>query len=318
MLLNHGTEARAGWAIPTATDIAFAVGVLALLGKSIPSGVRILLLALAIIDDIVAILIIAVGYTVSLDYHGLLVAVGGLALVLVFQRMGISKAYAYLLPGAIVWFGLLKTGVHPTLAGVILGLMTPVNRKPATERPLETIGRTLNELMERVSHSGEGAQSVAKPLKQLRHAQREVLPPVQRIQVGLHPWVAFGVMPLFALANAGVSLEGANLNEGLSQSVFVGVMLALVLGKPIGVILASVALVKLNICRLPEGVTWTGVVLVGLLAGIGFTMSIFIASLAFSDQALLSAAKLSVLAASSMAAVIGLIWGKAKFSPRQR
>jgi NhaA family Na+:H+ antiporter len=124
-------------------------------------------------------------------------------------------------------------------------------------------------------------------------------------------------MPLFALANAGVSLAGANLNEALSQSVFVGVMLALVLGKPIGVILASVALVKLNICRLPDGVTWTGVVLVGLLAGIGFTMSIFIASLAFSDQALLSAAKLSVLAASSLAAVIGLIWGKAKFSPRQ-
>jgi NhaA family Na+:H+ antiporter len=317
MLLNHGTEARAGWAIPTATDIAFAVGVLALLGKTIPSGVRILLLALAIIDDIVAILIIAVGYTVNLDYHGLLVAIGGLALVVVFQRMGISKAYAYLLPGAIVWFGLLKTGVHPTLAGVILGLMTPVDRKPASERPLETIGRSLRELMERVSQNDEGPQSVAKPLKQLRHAQREVLPPVQRIQIGLHPWVAFGVMPLFALANAGVSLAGANLNEALSQSVFVGVMLALVLGKPIGVIFDSVALVKLNICRLPDGVTWTGVVLVGLLAGIGFTMSIFIASLAFSDQALLSAAKLSVLAASSLAAVIGLIWGKAKFSPRQ-
>lgn len=312
-LLNHGTAASAGWAVPTATDIAFAVGVLALLGKSIPGGVRILLLALAIIDDIVAILIIAVFYTASLDYLGLVVAAGGLVLVLAFQRMGVGKAYAYLLPGAIVWFGLLKTGVHPTLAGVILGLMTPVNSRPATERPLETISRSFHELMERFAQSGDDPKAVAKPLKQLRHAQREVLPPVQRIQAGLHPWVAYGVMPLFALANAGVSLAGANLDEAVSHSVFVGVMLALVVGKPLGVILASLALVKLNICALPEGVTWKGVGLVGLLAGIGFTMSIFIASLAFADPALLSSAKLSVLAASSVAAVIGLAWGKLKF-----
>lgn len=312
-LLNHGTAASAGWAVPTATDIAFAVGVLALLGKSIPGGVRILLLALAIIDDIVAILIIAVFYTASLDYLGLVVAAGGLVLVLAFQRMGVGKAYAYLLPGAIVWFGLLKTGVHPTLAGVILGLMTPVNSRPATERPLETISRSFHELMDRFAQAGDDPKAVATPLKQLRHAQREVLPPVQRIQAGLHPWVAYGVMPLFALANAGVSLAGANLDEAVSHSVFVGVMLALVLGKPLGVILASLALVKLNICALPEGVTWKGVGLVGLLAGIGFTMSIFIASLAFADPALLASAKLSVLAASSVAAVIGLAWGKLKF-----
>lgn len=312
MAFNHGTEASTGWAVPTATDIAFAVGVLALLGKSIP-GIRVLLLALAIIDDIVAILIIAVFYTAGLDYLGLVVALSGLVLVLVFQRMGIGKAYAYLLPGAIVWFGLLKTGVHPTLAGVILGLMTPVNSKPATERPLETIGRTFHELMDRFAQSNNSPQEVAKPLKQLQQAQREILPPVQRVQAGLHPWVAFGVMPLFALANAGVSLQGINLDDAVSRSVFVGVISALVLGKPLGIVLASLALVKLNVCKLPEGVTWCGVGLVGLLAGIGFTMSIFISSLAFSDPALLSAAKLSVLAASALAAIVGLIWGKMKF-----
>ena len=311
--LNHGTAANAGWAVPTATDIAFAVGVIALLGKTIPSGVRILLLALAIIDDIVAILIIAVFFTESLDYNSLLIAVGGLALVLVLQRMGIGKAYAYIVPGAIVWFGLWKTGVHPTLAGVILGLMTPVNSRPAQERPMDTIGRTFQELMGRFSQADDDPKELAKPLKQFRQAQREVLPPVLRVQVALHPWVAFGIMPLFALANAGVNLEGANLDNAMSQSVFLGVMLALVLGKPLGVILASLTLVKLNICKLPEGVTWAGVILVGLLAGIGFTMSIFIASLAFSDEALLSSAKLSVLAASSTAAIIGLIWGKLKF-----
>ncbi|WP_122745761.1 Na+/H+ antiporter NhaA [Pseudomonas viridiflava] len=314
--LNHGTAANAGWAVPTATDIAFAVGVLALLGKSIPSGVRILLLALAIIDDIVAILIIAVFFTESLNYNGLLIALGGFALVLVLQRMGIGKAYAYIVPGAIVWFGLWKTGVHPTLAGVILGLMTPVNSRPARERPMDTIGRTFHELMGRFSQANEDPKELAKPLKQLSQAQREVLPPVLRVQVALHPWVAFGIMPLFALANAGVNLEGANLDNTMSQSVFLGVMLALVLGKPLGVILASLTLVKLNICKLPEGVTWAGVILVGLLAGIGFTMSIFIASLAFSDEALLSSAKLSVLAASSTAAIIGLIWGKLKFGNR--
>ncbi|QCY09565.1 Na+/H+ antiporter NhaA [Pseudomonas sp. MPC6] len=310
LAFNQGTEASTGWAVPTATDIAFAVGVLALLGKSIPGGVRVLLLALAIIDDIVAILIIAVFYTATLDYLGLVVAVSGLVLVLIFQRMGISKAYAYILPGAIVWFGLLKTGVHPTLAGVILGLMTPVNSKPATERPLDTIGHAFHELMDRLSQSSNSPQEVAKPLKQLQQAQREILPPVQRVQCGLHPWVAFGVMPLFALANAGVSLGGFNLDDAASQSVFVGVLLALVLGKPFGIVLASFVLTKLNICKLPVGVTWSGVWLVGLLAGIGFTMSIFIASLAFPDPALLSAAKLSVLAASTGAAIMGLIWGK--------
>lgn len=315
--LNHGTAASAGWAVPTATDIAFAVGVLALLGKSIPASVRILLLALAIIDDIVAILIIAVFYTASLDYLGLLIAVAGVLLVLVFQRMGISKASAYVLPGAIVWFGLLKTGVHPTLAGVILGLLTPVYSKPMAERPVDVIRRNFNELMERFTPGSDNREAVVEPLRQLRDAQREVLPPVQRIQVGLHLWVAFGVMPLFALANAGVSFGGANLGDAMSQHVFAGVMIALVLGKPLGVLLASVLLVKLNICRLPEGVTWGGVGLVGLLAGIGFTMSIFIAALAFTDPTLLASAKLSVLAASTVAAVLGLVWGKLVFGRGQ-
>lgn len=316
--INHGSAASVGWAIPTATDIAFAVGVLALLGRSIPGSVRVLLLALAIIDDIVAILIIAVFYTASLDYVGLVIALAGISLVLAFQRMGVGSAFLYVIPGSILWFGLLKTGVHPTLAGVVLGLLTPVRSPPATERPLDTIGRTFHELVERFSTSPDGHQTVNESLKRLRRAQRNMLPPVQRVQNSLHPWVAFGVMPLFALANAGVSLQGANLQDPLSHRVFMGVILALVLGKPIGVMLASFVLVKLNICRLPHGVTWAGIALVGLLAGIGFTMSIFIASLAFNDPALLSAAKLSVLGASAIAAVLGLVWGLVRFSSRAK
>ncbi len=314
--INHGTAASNGWAVPTATDIAFAVGVLALLGKSIPGGVRVLLLALAIIDDIVAILIIAVFYTASLDYTGIAIASAGVLLLLMFQRMGLSRMALYILPGAIIWYGLLKTGVHPTLAGVLLGLMSPVRSMPMTERPLDMIQRNFHDLLDRFSAKDTPDQSVAKPLKELLQAQREMLSPVQRIQMTLHPWVAFCIMPLFALANAGVSFAGADLDNALSQHVFIAVVLALVVGKPVGVILASYVLVKMKMCELPTGVTWPGIVLVGLLAGIGFTMSIFIASLAFDDAALLAAAKLSVLCASAAAAIVGLTWGALRRSAK--
>lgn len=306
--INHGTEANDGWAVPTATDIAFAVGVLALLGKSIPGGVRVLLLALAIIDDIVAILIIAVFYTSNFNFMGIAIASGGLLMILMFQRMGIGKMAPYVLPGAIIWYGLLKTGVHPTLAGVILGLISPVRSMPMTERPLDIIQRNFHELLDRFSSNENPDQSVTKPLKEILQAQREILSPVQRIQASLHPWVAFGIMPLFALANAGVSFSGADLENAISQHVFIAVILALVVGKPIGVIFTSYLLVKLKWCDLPSGVSWSGVVLVGLLAGIGFTMSIFIATLAFHDPALLAASKLSVLCASGAAALLGLSW----------
>lgn len=314
--INHGTAASNGWAVPTATDIAFAVGVLALLGKSIPGGVRVLLLALAIIDDIVAILIIAVFYTASLDYTGIAIASAGVLLLLMFQRMGLSRMALYILPGAIIWYGLLKTGVHPTLAGVLLGLMSPVRSMPMTERPLDMIQRNFHDLLDRFSAKDTPDQSVAKPLKELLQAQREMLSPVQRIQMTLHPWVAFCIMPLFALANAGVSFAGADLDNALSQHVFIAVVLALVVGKPVGVVLASYLLVKMKMCELPTGVTWPGIVLVGLLAGIGFTMSIFIASLAFNDPALLAAAKLSVLCASAAAAIVGLTWGALRRSAK--
>lgn len=257
-----------GWAVPTATDIAFAVGVLALLGRAIPGNLRVLLLALAIIDDVVAVLIIAFFYSGGLEFSGLLVAGAGVVMVLALQWIGIGSAWAYVAPGAVLWFGLLQAGAHPTLAGVVLGLMTPV------------IARHPDEL-----------------------------PPVTRVQMALHPWVAFGVMPLFALANAGVTLDGVDLSQDAAWSVTVGVALALVLGKPLGVIAASALAVKLGWSQLPPGVTWSGVGLVGLLAGIGFTMSIFIAGLAFEDIALLGAAKLGVLLASSIAAVLGLCWG---------
>ncbi|CAG2155318.1 Na+/H+ antiporter NhaA [Cupriavidus numazuensis] len=307
LAMNAEMPERRGWAIPTATDIAFAVGVLALLGKAIPGNVRVFLLALAIIDDIVAVMIIAVAFSAGLDYSGLLVAGAGILMVLGLQWIGVGSAYAYVIPGAILWWGMLKTGAHPTLAGVVLGMMTPVLR--TRERPMDALTQALNDLRARARGPAPQAEHLAAPLRQLRQAQREVLPPVTRVQMALHPWVAYLIMPLFALANAGVSLDGVDLGMGSAQGVLLGVAVALIVGKPLGIVSVSWCAVRLGWCKLPPGVTWGGVCLIGLLAGIGFTMSIFIATLGFSDANLLGAAKLGVLLASAVAAVSGLTWG---------
>lgn len=298
-----------GWAIPTATDIAFAVGVLALLGKSIPGPLRIFLLALAIIDDIVAVLIIAFFYSGGLDYSGFGIALVGLVLVLLFNRMGVAAAWAYVVPGAILWLGLLHTGAHPTLAGVVLGLMTPVAMRPAQRHHLDVAEQALTRIR---SHAQRGQFEVDVLHHELRiatTAQRDLLPPVFRLPAMLHPWVAFGVMPIFALANAGVQFGGMDLAATGPHTVFWGVLLALVLGKPLGVFLATFLAVKSGVSPLPEGINWRGLLLVGVLAGIGFTMAIFVGGLAFSDAALLSAAKLGILAASATAAIVGLVYG---------
>ncbi|BBH45669.1 Na+/H+ antiporter NhaA [Pseudomonas sp. KU43P] len=309
LAFSHAPAEQQGWAVPTATDIAFAVGVLALLGKSIPSNVRVFLLALAIIDDIIAVLIIAFFYTGGLDYSGFAVAAVGLLLVVGLQKIGVGSAYAYVVPGAIVWLGVLMTGAHPTLAGVILGLMTPVRSMPLGQRPVEAISRVTDELLGRAKAPESDSSSLSSPLKQLRLAQRELVPPVTRVQTSLHPWVAYGIMPVFALANAGVGLSGVDLSASGPYWVMVAVAVALVAGKPLGIVLVSWLMVRLGWCSLPAGVTWRSITLIGLLAGIGFTMSIFIANLAFADPGALGAAKLGVLSGSVIAAVLGLAWG---------
>ena len=298
-----------GWAVPTATDIAFAVGVLALLGTSIPRNVRIFLLALAVIDDVIAVLIIAFFYSGGLALSGFLVAALGILMVLGLQRIGVGSAYAYILPGAVVWTGLLMTGAHPTLAGVVLGLMTPVRSMPMREHPVQVVLRVARELSTRFSAAKHDAAAMARPLRQLRVANREILPPVVRVQTALHPWVAFAIMPVFALANAGVTVGGVDLSAGPARLVLLGVAIALVVGKPLGIVAITWLTVRAGWLHLPPSVSWGGVWLVGLLAGIGFTMSIFIALLAFPDQALLAAAKLGVLLGSLAAALLGLGWG---------
>jgi NhaA family Na+:H+ antiporter len=287
LLFNMDREARRGWAIPTATDIAFAVGVLSLIGKAVPPALRMLLLTLAIIDDIAAILVIAFVYSSGIAVGGLLIVAAGVLGVLLLQWLGVQAALAYVLPGAVVWFGMLLAGMHPTLAGVLLGLLTPAT-----------------------SAFGRAQRGAA--------TRRATESPVVRVEAMLHPWVAFGVMPLFALANAGVSLQGVDLRAAAPLAVSAGIVSGLVLGKPIGIVLASIAAVRLRWCALPEGVRWTHMVLIGLLGGIGFTMSIFIANLAFDDPALLGAAKFAVLVASALAATLGLLLGRLRSASATR
>lgn len=309
LTLNLDPVRSQGWAVPTATDIAFAVGVLALLGSSIPRNVRIFLLALAVIDDVIAVLIIAFFYSGGLNLVGFLVAGFGIMMVLGLQRIGAGSAYAYIVPGAVVWTGLLMTGAHPTLAGVVLGLMTPVRSMPMDERPIDVVSRVARELSTRFSAAKNDAEAMARPLRQLRVANREMLPPVVRVQSALHPWVAFAIMPVFALANAGVTVGGVDLSAGPASLVMSGVAVALVVGKPLGIVAITWLAVRAGLCRLSPGVSWAAVWLVGLLAGIGFTMSIFIALLAFPNPDLLAAAKLGVLVGSLVAALLGLGWG---------
>ncbi|MGY6125463.1 Na+/H+ antiporter NhaA [Paraburkholderia strydomiana] len=316
LAVNYGSDAAQGWAVPTATDIAFAVGVLALLGRSIAGNVRAFLLTLAIVDDIIAVLIIAVFYSAGLDYGGFALAGAGIVAVVVMQRLDISRAAAYIVPGAVIWMGLFISGVHPTLAGVVLGLMTPVVASRGHQRVLVELSEAAHRVGEIDVESAREFDRLEKPLQTLRIAQRDLLPPVVRVQWALHPWVAYAIMPLFALANAGVPLDGVDLSNADSSWITFGVALALVVGKPTGVFLTSWILVRSGLCRLPTGMSWRGVSLVALLAGIGFTMSIFIATLAFSGQGVLDAAKLGVLLGSFVAGCGGLIWGL--YCSRQR
>lgn len=304
LLVNRDPDTRSGWGVPMATDIAFAVGVLALLGKRIPSGLRVLLLALAIIDDIGAIIVIALFYSKGIVWSWLGLAGLGLGAVLVLQRVGVRRPIAYVPAGVIMWAGFLRAGIHPTIAGVVLGLLTPARAWLGGEGFLSNAERAVLRVRSEVEQ-GHSERHFLEPLADLAHARREAVAPVVRLEAALHPWVAFLIMPIFALANAGVSL--GRIGEGrLTLAVIAG----LVLGKPAGVLLGSFVVTKLRLASLPRRVTWAGIVVVGLVAGIGFTMAIFIAGLAFSGPAHLNSAKTAVLIASAVAAVAGLAVGR--------
>ena len=305
LALNPTPPSHDGWGVPMATDIAFAVGVLTLLGKRVPAALRVLLLAIAIIDDIGAILVIAVFYSTGFSVNGLAVAIAGLALILLLRQIGVRTAWAFVPAGLIVWTGMYQAGVHPTIAGVVVGLITPATSWFGREGFMQVAREALDDFEQRAG-SGRDDHALLEPLDRLALARREALSPARRVEHALHPWVAYGIMPLFALANAGVDLRGIDRADPSFGVVFAGIVVGLVAGKPLGVLGASWLMVKLRLAVLPEGVNWRGIFIVGAVAGIGFTMAIFIAQLAFTDPTLLGIAKLAVLTATALAAALGL------------
>lgn len=309
LAFNSATAFRGGWAVPIATDIAFAIGVLALLGPSIPRGVRVLLLALAIIDDVIAVVVIAAVFPMELNVVGAVIAVCAVGVVLLLQRIGIRSAFVYVGPGAVLWYGLWRLGVHPTLAGVLLGLLTPV--MPLADRQSTFVVR-LEEIVSRLRGQRVRTEELVDSFRRIQHEQRDLIPPVVTVQTALHPWVAYGVLPLFAFANAGVPIVDTALAGDAPHSVALGVTLGLLFGKPLGVLSLVAVAQRLGLCAVPADIGRKGLGLVAVLAGIGFTMAIFIANLAFESQAALDTAKLAVLVASSASAlsavVLGWIW----------
>lgn len=300
LVLATEPEAKSGWGVVMATDIAFVLGCMALLGRRLPNSLRIFVLALAIIDDIGAILVIAVGYSHGFHAIPFVGAVSGLGATALMQWLGIRSVLAYWFVGLLTWAALHESGVHPTIAGVALGLLTPTT--PWVEQ-----GR-LQRFLEWARGSGladrdQGRQHDATSVKQtLARATVESLAPQQRLEESLHPWSAFLILPLFALANAGVTIS----TTGASGSIALATMAGLVIGKPLGVFIFSFLAVRLGLAHKPEDTSWPMLLAAGSLCGIGFTMAIFIANLAFHDAALQSA-KLGILLASVISAVVGIV-----------
>jgi NhaA family Na+:H+ antiporter len=255
-----------GWAIPTATDIAFALGILSLLGKRVPASLKIFLMALAIIDDLGAIVIIALFYTVDLSTLSIVVAMASLTVLIILNLFGVTKKAAYFMVGAVLWVSVLKSGVHATLAGVALAFTIPLNARDERNQPIS-------------------------PLKEIEH--------------NLHFWVAFLILPLFAFVNAGVDITQISLDQ-MTGSVPLGILLGLFLGKQIGVFGFSWIAIRLKLATLPAGSNWRQLYGVSVLTGIGFTMSLFIVSLAFEDDSIFQYAdRLAILAASFLSGIVG-------------
>jgi NhaA family Na+:H+ antiporter len=304
--LNAGGAGAQGWGIPMATDIAFAIGVLGLLGNRVSIELRVFLLALAIVDDIGAILVIAIFYTESVSLGALVWAAVFLGVVALLQRLGVRSTLAYVLVGAIVWLAVFQSGLHATIAGVILGLMTP--SKPYVD-PDEYPGQIAGLREDYIAALEEGNVSLQQAaLGRIEEVTQWTESPVEKMERLFHPWTAYLVLPLFALANAGVALSGEAMAGALASPVTIGIVLGLILGKLIGVGGAAWIAVKLGLADLPSGVRWGQVAGTGLLAGIGFTMSIFVTTLAFyGEQVLIDEAKIGILVASVLAGVLGYL-----------
>jgi len=299
--LNLGSDALRGWAIPIATDIAFAVGVLGLVGGRAPRELRAFLLTLAIVDDIGTIAVIAVFYSEGIALDWLAAGAGLIVAVAVARSVGVRSMVVYIALAAMIWIAAFKSGIHPTLAGVALGFLTPAVAFHSRERTGAVLGHRLSELAR--STDDEITQATMLHTAQVA---REAVSPLARMEAQLHPWTAYVVLPVFALANAGVPVSLGGLGDAMTSPVGLGIALGLVVGAPIGGVLFSWGLVRLGPARVPDGLDWPAIGALAPLKGIGFTVAIFISVLAFEDPARQDQAKIAILAASTIAALIGL------------
>ena len=292
LAINAGGDASAGWAIPMATDIAIAVGVVSLLGARVAPSLKIFLLTLAIVDDVGAIVIIAIVYPGDLDVGAMVVAAALVGAAEAGRRMHVHAVLPYVALGLALWLALHESGIHATLTGVILGLLAPT--RPFRQRDLIDADE-LTDLssVEAAHHTMVVARQSVSVVEWLEHL--------------LHPWTSFVIVPLFALANAGVPITGGALSDALSSPLTYGIVIGLVVGKPVGITVFTWAAVRLGIGELPTAVTWRGIVGIGAVAGIGFTVSLFVTGLAFDDVALQDEAKIGILVASTIAAVAGSV-----------
>lgn len=310
LLIAGSPDARPGWVAPMATDIALAVGILTLLGKRAPQAMRVFLLAIAILD-VGVIAVIASFYSSGVELEGLLITSWWIVAVITMQRLEIRTKFAYVAPAVVASIGIYAANMHPTIVGVVGGLLTPVRAwlgrdgLLGVEKQLQSL-RSLSLL--RPSRDLVGA------LRQLHRAHREAMSPADTLIEGLHPWVAFGIIPLFAFANAGVPLAGISFDPE-SSAVITAVAVGLIFGKPVGILLATWIALRLGIGVLPPGITLRHVAVLGVVAGVGFTMALFIAQLAFSDARLLAAAKVGVLTGSVAAGMFGLFIGRLILQP---
>ncbi len=297
LALRWGRPGERGWGIPMATDIAFVVGVLALFGPRVPFGLKIFLLSLAIADDVGAILVIAAAYSGSPNWVALGLAAAGFGLTYGLNRLGVRTVSVYVVVGAAIWLAVLHSGVHPTIAGVLLGLLTPSSAWVGQTTLREAVADVLMRVSEEHEYEAEDAD-----FRRLEFAARESISPLERLETALHPWVGFVIMPVFALANAGVEIRLA----GVTDPIAVAVALGLVVGKPVGIVGFSLLAVKLGLAQLPTGVNWRMLAGAGCLGGIGFTMSLFIAGLAL-PEGQLDAGKVGILMGSVTSAVLSSV-----------
>jgi NhaA family Na+:H+ antiporter len=314
LAFNAATPAVRGWGIPMGTDIAFAIGALAILGRRIPPSVKVFLLALAIVDDLGAVLIIAIFYTSQLHFFWLLAAAGGFLFIALMQTARIRPISVYVSVGIGIWYAFYQSGVHPTIAGVLLGVATPMAAWTPPVQVLERI-RYWAGRFEHAARANAPARERNEALQQLGLAEQEAVPPLYRLEDSLHLWVAYAIMPLFALANAGVHITGEFLQDPLALRVAIAVALGLLIGKPLGITALSWLAIRLGLATLPRGASWRHILGVGIVGGIGFTVALFIANLSFTSPDLLAAGKIGALSGSIVAGVLGLLLLRSFTSP---